>query len=325
MRPISCIYLAGTVLLSACAHHGDELPNEGVVAPVVVPYGDSIAQRQQLAKRLATDGDLAAAAAHWQVLTILDPDDAGFRKELQSTRSAASRLAASHYTNGMAALNNGETDEAARLMLRVLALQPDNADAMKVLRNIETERIARVQSARANRVRKNEELAKKNGQDAGSPDMTEYRRSYDLEQTIELFVAGDALGGLRELHRYVVANPKEKAGRKRISEVVFEQAQKFDTGATRERAAFLYEEAIKFRAEPTPAWDARLATTRKALANEYYAKGMRAYRGNFDLAITHWETCLKYNPQQINCGLRIKEAQAFQKQLKRIEEDGDKR
>lgn len=325
MRPISRIVLAGTVLLGACAHRGGEPPNEGVVAPVVEPYGDSIAQRQQLAKRLATDGDLAGAAAQWQVLTILDPDDAGFRRELQSTRSTASRLAASNYTNGMAALNNGATDEAARLMLRVLALQPDHADAMKVLRNIETERIARVQSARANRVRRNEELAKTNGQDAGSPDMTEYRRSYDLEQTIELFVAGDAQGGLRELHRYVAANPKEKAGRKRISEVVFDQARKFDTDATRERAAFLYEEAIKFRAEASPAWEARLAATRKALANEYYAKGMRAYRGNFDLAITHWETCLKYNPQQTNCGLRIKEAQAFQKQLKRIEGDGGKR
>jgi tetratricopeptide (TPR) repeat protein len=313
------------VLIGACAHQGGGLPDEGAVAPVVANRGDSVAQRQQFAKRLATDGDMAGAAAQWQVLTILDPDNAGFRKELQTTRSAASRLAASNYANGMAALKNGETDEAARLMLRVLAQQPDHADALQALRNIETERIARVQSARANKVRRSEELAKKNGQDAGSPDMTEYRRTYDLEQTIELFVAGDAKGGLRELHRYVLANPKEKENRKRISEVVFEQARKFDTGATRERAAFLYEEAIRFRAEPAPAWEARLAATRKALANEHYAKGMRVYRSNFDLAINHWETCLKYNPQHLNCGLRIKEAQAFQKQLKRIEADGDKR
>ncbi len=322
MRLNSRIVLAGSVLLGACAHQGGEPPG---VAPVAVPYSDSIAQRQQLAKRLATDGDLAGAAAQWQVLTILDPDDAGFRQELKSTRSAASQSAAANYEKGMVALNNGDSDEAIRFMLRVLALQPDHVDAMKVLRNIETERIARVQGARANRARRDEELAKKNGQDAGSPDMSEYRRSYDLEQTIELFVAGDAQGGLRELHRYMTANPKDKAARKRISEVVFEQAQKLDTGPTRERAAFLYEEAIRFRAEAAPAWDARLAATRKTLANEFYEKGMRAYRGDFDLAIKHWETCLKYNPQQANCGLRIKEAQAFQKQLKRIEGDGAKR
>jgi tetratricopeptide (TPR) repeat protein len=325
VRPTSCIVLAGSVLLGACAHQGVEPPNDAVSVPVAVPYSDSIARRQQLAKRLAADGDLAAAAAQWQVLTILEPDDGGFRQELQSTRTAASRLAAANYESGMAALNNGESEEAVRLMLRVLALQPEHADAMKVLRNIETERIARVQGARANRVRRDEEVAKKNGQDAGSPDMTEYRRSYDLEQTIELFVAGDAQGGLRELHRYVKANPKDKVSRTRISEVVFEQAQKLDTAATRERAESLYQEAIRFRAEAMPAWEARLAATRKTLANEYYEKGMRAYRGDFDLAIKNWEACLKYNPQQVNCSLRLKEAQAFQKQLKRIEGDGVKR
>jgi tetratricopeptide (TPR) repeat protein len=325
VRLTSCIIVAGSVLLAACAQMGGEPPREGATAPVVARHSDTIEQRQQLAKRLRAAGDLAGAAAQWQVLTILEPDDTEFRQELESTRSAASRSAATNYENGMAAHKNGESDEAARFMLRVLALQPDNTEAMKVLRNIETERIARVQGARASRVRHNGEMAKKNGQEAAPPDMVEYRRSYDLEQTLELFVAGDAQGGIRELHRYVNANPKDKAGRKRIADVVFDQAEKLDNGATRERAAFLYEQAIQFRGESSSAWDARLAASRKTLANEYYEKGMRAYRSDFDLAIKHWETCLKYNPQQVNCSLRLKEAQGFQKQMKRIEGDGVKR
>jgi tetratricopeptide (TPR) repeat protein len=322
VRPTTCIVLVGSVLLSACALLGGEASREPSIAPGVASRSESIDQRQQLAKRLRAAGDLAAAAAQWQVLMILQPDDIEFRQELESTRSALSRSAATSYENGMAALKSGDGEEAARLMLKVLALQPDHAEAMKVLRNLETEKIARVQGARASRVRRDGEMAKKNGQEAAS---AEYRRTYDLEQTIELFVAGDAQGGIRELHRYVNANPKDKAGRKRIADVVFEQAQKFDTGATRERAAFLYEQAIEFRGEAFPAWDARLAAARKTLANEYYEKGMRAYRGDFDLAIKNWEICLKYNPQQVNCSLRLKEAQAFQKQMKRIEGDGVKR
>lgn len=326
MRPTTCIVLAGSVLLaSSCAQQGGELPGDAGIAPVM-QRSDSIERRQQLARRLRAAGDLAAAAAQWQVLTIVKPGDAEFRQELESTRAALLRSAETEFANGMAALGKGDGEEAARHMLRVLALQADHAEAMKVLRKIELERSARVQGARANRVRRDgEQLARKNGQEPASPDMVEYRRSYDLEQTIELFVAGDAQGGIRELHRYVKGNPKDKAGRKRISEVVFEQAQKLDAGTTRERAAFLYEEAIRFRGEPTPAWDARLAAARKTVANEYYEKGMRIYRSDFDLAIKHWQTCLKYNPQQVNCGLRVKEAQAFQKQLKRIEGDGVKR
>jgi tetratricopeptide (TPR) repeat protein len=306
------------LLASACAHQGGEPPK-------AVKYDEQVVQRQQLANRLRTAGDLAASAEQWQILTIIEPDDAGFRQELESTRAAMARAAATNYDNGLAARKRGDSDEAARLMLQVLALEPDRADAMKVLRDIEAERIARVQGARESRVRRDGELAKKNGQEAASPEMAEYRRSYDLEQTIALLEAGDAQGGIRELHRYLKANPKDKAGRRRIADVVFEQAEKLDTPPTRETAEFLYQQAIEFRGEASPTWDARLAATRKTLANEYYEKGMRAYRGDFELAIRHWQTCLKYNPQQANCSLRLKEAQAFQKQLNRIEADGAKR
>ena len=196
VRPTTLIALVGSVLLTACAHQGADLPREGIITPMAALHRDSIEERRQLAKRLRDAGELAAAVSQWKVLTILHPDDAEFRKELESTLATLSRSVAANYENGLAALKDGNNDEAARFMLQVLALEPGHTKAAKVLRGIEAEKIARVQIVRANRARSREDdSAKASPQESAASEMAEYRRSYDLEQTIEMFVAGDAQGG----------------------------------------------------------------------------------------------------------------------------------
>lgn len=317
MRRIARVIVLGCLGLAGCA----EVPP---AAPGARPYGESIEHRRQLAKSLRASGDLAAAAAQWQVLTILEPDDVFFREQLAATRAALAQAVKTNYERGLQALEDNDSEEAARLMLKVLALDPGHEPAAQALRGIEANRIARVQVARATRARRDEEQAK-NHQDVATNGVAEYRRAYDLEQTIEMFTAGDAQGGLRELQRYIGANPGDKAGRRRIADVVFEQGQKLDTATTRERAVTMYEQAIKFRDEAVPAWNVRLAASRKALANDHYEYGMRAYRGDLDRAIRHWEACLRFDPQHANCSLRLKEAKSFQSQLERIGKERPKR
>ena len=282
--------------------------------------GDSLEQRRQIARQRFADGDLAAAAAQWQILVLLAPDEASFRQELEATQSTLTRSAAAAYQSGLTALKQGDSDEAARLMLRVLALDPEHVQAGQILRKIEKERIARIQSEKANRARREDERLAIRPQPTISR-TTEYRRSFDLEQTIELFVAGDESGGLRELRRYVEANPDDKVGRNRISAIVAEQAQKLDTAATRERAASLYEQAVSLRGEAPPAWASHLDVLRKTLASEYYDRAMRAYRSDLSLAIRHLETSVRYDPQHVNAALRLKEARTHQNALKRIEKE----
>jgi len=299
MRSLMSLLVVGSLLASGCAPPIEKPTTER-------RYSSAVEQRRQLARRLQSSGDLAAAAAQWEVLTIIEPDDATFRQELASTRAAIAQSTAKYYQRGMEALKTGDSGEAARLMLRTLALDPTQDRAAETLRGIEEDKIGRIQSARASRVRRNEEYAR----------TSENRHSYDLEQAIELFTAGDAEGGLRELQRYVGDNPGDKAGRKRIADVVFEQAQKLDVPVTRESAVVMYERALQFRGEAVPAWEAQMATSRKTLADELYEKGMRAYRSDLDLAIGYWDTCLKFNQKNASCALRLREAQSLRKQIK---------
>jgi len=304
--------LSSIIWLIACTH----LPHaqEGVTeASHQLLLSDSIAQHKQLAKRYEADGDLSSAAIQWHVLTLIAPDEESFRTELARLEKIIPRSADQAYQSGLAALRKGNDEDASRLMLQTLALIPDHAGAAQALSDIERQRISRVQANKAARVKRSEGLL------AGRQPQTSARQPYELDQQIEIFTAGDVAGGLREMHRYVASNPKDKAGRQRIAKVVYDEALKLDGKGSSESAVGLYEQAIVLRGDRPVMWDARVKALQKTLADTYYEKGMRAYRSDIAVAINDWETCLRYNPQHTNAALRLKDARLSQETLRRIE------
>ena len=301
----------GLALLAACA----EVPPAPEQAPAarIVPHDEqlsrAIARHQQLAQQYQQAGDLAAAAAQWQILTVLAPQERTYQHELTQTRAAIDSRARENLAAGKAALKSGETDRAADAMLRVLALDPQNAEAAQALRDIEKRRLARIQAGRAAKV--NEAAAANlSARPAPARPPADAGDAYSLEQPLEMFRAGDTAGGLRDLHRFVDANPGDKSARNRIGTVVYDRARELETQGQREQALGLYVEAVALRGDAAPGWTARIQAVKKALGDEYFDKGVKDWPANRALAIKDWETSLRFDPQNARSAARLKDAQA---------------
>lgn len=273
-RALGVAVVVGAMLLAGCAP-----PPAVRVAepePITPPSASSDARSQAIARhrKLAQDatrtGDLATAATQWQILVLLAPDDAVNRDGL----AAARKSIASGVREQMAAANAGmaanELERAAQAGLRALALDPENADAAKLLRAVDRRRMARVQADRASRARIEDAVAIRNtlqNQAASG----EYARSFDIDQALELFRAGDTAAGLRELRAYVDANPGNRAARQRAGQFVADRARELEDKGARAEALNLYDQAQILYGEKAP-WAARAATLRKSLGASASAK-----------------------------------------------------
>ena len=179
------------------------------------------------------------------------------------------------------------------------------------LREIDRQRISRIQGERAQKLKPVDINALK----AGASDAAV---TYDLEQPLEMLRAGDLSGGLRDLRAYVDAYPGNRAARQRIGAAVADRARELQAKGSREQALQLYEQAGALRGETIPEWTAQMQVLRKALSEEYYRSGERAYRSDVALAIKQWETSLKYDPQNLKASARLRDARAAQEKLKAI-------
>ena len=309
--------IAGLALLAGCA----QLPPAPASAPAsasrLSPQEErvrlAVAKHQQLANQAKQAGDLAAAATQFQILTLLAPNDATFRNELAATRAEIGRRVKENLAAGNAAMRSGDADRAAEAMLKVLALDPENAEAAKDLREIEKQRLSRIQAGRAAKAGGAGAVANGNATPrAAAAPRTAASDAYDLEQPLEMFKAGDTAGGLRDLKNYVDANPNDKAARNRIGTAVYDKGREQEDQGAREQALALYEQAVALRGEPGLGWSARIQALKKTLGNDYFDKGAKAYPANAAQAIKDWETSLRYDPQNAKAAARLKDARQAQ-------------
>lgn len=303
------------------------MPVERPPAPVVAPapaapsvggrVADEIARHRKLADTARQSGDLAAAATQWQILTLLAPDDDAFRRELAATRTAIMREVRDQLAAGSAAMSAGDLDRANLAMLRVLALDPTQQDAAKTLREIDRRRFTRIQADRAAKVRVDDMAAVRGTPRTPAP-AAERLDGFDIEQAIEMFRAGDAAGGMRDMKAYVDANPGNRAVRQRIGTVVAERGRELENQGAREQALVLYEQASTLRGDGNGAWVARIAPLKKALSQEYLDKGSRAFRTNTAQAIAMFEASLRYDPTNAQASIKLREARAVRDKLDKI-------
>jgi tetratricopeptide (TPR) repeat protein len=309
----NALALAGVALLAACAQEPVVTAPPPVVRladPVDDARAQALVRHVHLAQQARDAGDLAAAANQWHIVVLLAPAEQSYRREQEAVKAAIRQGVREQLSIGNAALKANDNDRATQAMLRALALDPENDDAAKVLREIDRQRITRIQVDRAQKLRPVDVNALKAAQaDAAA---------YDLEQPLEMLRAGDVNGGLRELRAYVDANPGNRAARQRIGNAVADRAHDLQGKGTREQALTLYEQAGALRGESTPEWNAQMQALRKALSDEYYSSGERAYRSDVALAIKQWETSLRYDPQNLKATARLRDARAAQEKLKNI-------
>jgi tetratricopeptide (TPR) repeat protein len=251
-------------LLAACAEVPVAPPASSAPPAQSEPIARSIAKHRSLAEKQQRAGDLADAAAHWQIVVLLAPEDETSRRELANVRTAIAQGVREQLQAGTAAQRAGDGERAAQAMLKVLALDPANAEAAKTLREIDRQRLARAQASRAAKAQGEAMAVAKPS--PSRPQAAEAGDGYDLEQGLEMFRAGDTTGGLRDLRRYVDANPQDRAGRQRIGSVVYERGRELEAQGARESALVLYEQAVALRGDAGPGWAARIQALKKELA-----------------------------------------------------------
>lgn len=314
------------LLLAACAQIRPITQPSSMIDPDLQrALAASIAEHEKSALREEAAGELLAASAQWHVLGLLAPEQERYRAQLTAVRTRMRRTAAESLASGLAAYRRGDLETASNALLGVLALSPGEQEAQKVLREIERQRISAIQAERAARFKANygstplgvAAASKTTARPVAENDSG--AQAYELEQSLELFKAGDTEGGLRDMRRYATAYPGDTRGRERLSEAIYRRAMELDERGKREAALTLLEQAVAVRGSTPPAWSSQSLAIRKALSRDYYEQAWRAYRTDVQQAIRLWETSLRYDPQNTSSALKLQEARRMQESLRRMD------
>jgi tetratricopeptide (TPR) repeat protein len=334
LRTLCALGLAA--LAGACAQAPTQSTDDAAPAPRVIrpdgPREDAVKRHRELAREARAAGDLATASDHLHVVAMLADDEAA-KRETEALRAEIRRQVREQLEAGRAALRAGESARASTAFLRVLALEPRNAEAARSLRDVDRQNMARAQAARASRVRVEDLFA--DARAAKSPPApaaaspyaapaaaaattTVGNDAFDLDQRLAMLSAGDTAGALRELKAWVDAHPRDRAARQRIGTAVAERAKDAEAKGQREAALGLYEQAIVLRGEPQLEWSARVTALRKAVGSDYYNDGVKLMRTDLNGAVKAFETSVRYDPQNISAQNRLRDAKAAQNKLSRM-------
>ena len=319
--------LAGACAQQPSAPTDDDSPLPPRVIRQDGPREDAIRRHRDLAREAQRAGDLATAVDHLHVVEMLSPGDEAVRRDAEALRNEVRRQVREALEAGRAAQRAGDNAKASASFLRVLALEPRNAEAARYLRDIDRQNMARAQAARASRVRVEDLFADARAAKAAPPAPAAMAApaaasggndAFDIDQRLEMLRAGDTAGALRELKAYVDAHPRDRAARQRIGAAVAERAKELEGKGQRESALGLYEQALVLRGEPQAEWSARVVALKKTVAGEYYSDGVKLMRTDLNGAIKAFEVSVRYDPQNPNAQSRLRDAKAARDKLSRM-------
>lgn len=141
--------LLSAALLSACGAP-PRAPDPAAPGPAAAraetgtdadPQRLAFEQRQaERARRAEAQGQWAEAVLAWELLSLLQPDDAQVRERLAQARQRRAALVDERWAAAEAARRRGDLEPAAQRYLELLALEPTHAAAAEALRAIERER-----------------------------------------------------------------------------------------------------------------------------------------------------------------------------------------
>lgn len=149
-------------VLSGCAAlPGEPVPQGTPEAPAATPspsastsLGAALEERHRARARThASEGNLADALVHWELLVLLRPNNRDYRDAVTETRTNIARQAAHLMQLAELARKQGDLDQAELWYLRVLNLDRANAVAAQALRDMEADRTKRAYSNRPPRIR----------------------------------------------------------------------------------------------------------------------------------------------------------------------------
>ena len=284
-----------------------------------VPAGPSeleraVERRRSEALKFEQSHDLVDAARQWQVVLLLAPRDSQAAERIASLRTAIAQIVKDELAAQRDALRRGDTEQAQRSLLRVLALDAHNEEAVGALRELDRRRELRLADERSARARLSQPAAARHS----PPRATSEAREFDLEQDLEMLRAGNATVALPGLRRYVATNPHDSAARTRIASAVYAHAQRLEQQGAFEAAVAMYAEAIGIHPAAPREWSNQFDALKKRLAGVEYDKGVRLLATDVGAAIEHFEAALRIAPDHTQAQLQLQRARKMQQNLRAI-------
>src|SRR5262249_51581494 len=289
--------------LAACATTPPERPApQGAGGGIVLQpalYQEFEATHRDRALTAQQQQRLAEAAAEWEILALLVPQKPEYQNELRETRARIAKGVEDNLGHAEEARQQGEVHAASQFYLKALSLDPTNSTAAEALRKLEQETYRRGMHTRVARMSK----------DAAVPRSGPALERRDMEFGVLLLRQGNYSESIKMLERYLKTAPKDdQLARRYLADAHFLLAQQQIEQGRKEDALAHLENAKGTHEQEPSELKLSIDSVRKALAEEYYQKGMKAYRTNLAEAIGDWERSLQYDPAHPQAGVRLQRA-----------------
>lgn len=305
-RWLQCVVTISAALsLAACA----VAPPAKAPPARAEPTMPTLAAREKLAQSWAQQGRLADALVQWKILRTVDPANPTYERQERKVQELIKSKTGEYLRAGDAALARGDAQTARTRYLATLAIDPDNTDALDQLRDMEFERVWRVQAAKLEKLKETAERT--------TASASEQERFY-FELAALLYRQGDYAESVREMQKYLNSYPKDAQARKLMADAYTKLAAAQRAQGQLLDALASLDQARRFGGEATPAKIKDEKEVRNALANEFYEKGLRLQRTNLAEAIEAFEKALEYNPDHVKAQAKLKDSRRMQKNLKAI-------
>ena len=293
----SGLVLAVTVL-GGCATPPPPAPAPAARAAALPGSQDSVeAAYRERAQSAVKDRRWADALVHWEVLALLRPNVPEYRAQIEQAQKRIAEVSVEALRTGDAARKRGDLEGAQTQYLRVLAVDPDHAEAMQALRDMERERVRR---AYFNRAPRNVLAAppSRNGPPQTLP---------GAEVGVVLHRQGDYAGAIQALGRHLQAHPADEGAKELLADANFHAAAGLAQQNRLEDALAHYERARALGYRDSAALNGALRQTRKALADDYVRQGNEASAADRRKAVALWEQALKVDPSHAEAAARLRQ------------------
>ena len=271
-----------------------------------------IAAQKAAARQLTQEGRLAEALAMWQTLLPLGTGDEEIWAAIADLESDIASRVTTLLRSARRAYANGRSEDGDRYMLKVLALQPGQRDALLRLRRSHSTFAQRQQQ------QKSEIEYQARVGNPGVPVKAPSPPPQDLVAQLKVLERkGDYAGMVALAETSSDAGQADAAALLRDAHVALaEQAEgdkKLDDALAHVESAMTLQPV-----ENDPLLD-RSAKLRGKLSTSWYEKGVRLIQTDLPAAIDALSKALNFNPYNVNAKRKLAQAETLQRNLSRIE------
>jgi tetratricopeptide (TPR) repeat protein len=256
-------------------------------------------KHEKLARGYEFSGSLRLALQEWFAISAVFPDASEPQTQIERLQQMIASRIEKHQRLAQLALVKSDYANAQLQLLKVLALKPDDQDAVKALKSLVTKvGYARLASAPkvSDKVTQAYQAPATSSNDKVVPEIIELEQSSGLMSDAQAnsHPPADDSGGESNL----------ELGLRYLSDKQYEAAL----------ARFLL--ARKLKQVPEGVLNKHIVYTRNVLAEQHYDNGVSAFRmASYDLAVSEFKKALEYNPQHQKARLYLGSASEMQTRL----------